>query len=729
MSPTVSLGNGDPHLEEYPMLNSRMRLGLAGLSFLVASFILISALKSPNMTAVSAKAQNNERKLENLIPKHVPLSIRIKKEKEKAFKDLENEKWASDFELEVTNTGTKPIYEFYLNLILDVKNSAYRNVMAEVYYGRVELGDHRVLARPDDIPLKPGETCTLKIHPGVVSAWEKIRREEGRPLPKLIQVEFQLLSFGDGTGFVGDTAVPVPRKLEEIRNCTPQQNKGDPRNLDWRRGGVLAFDTAAKNDLPARFLPVNFLGKDNSKTAPASIVDDSCCPTGCTAIVAYTELACYNCPIQNRFYSSTCSNAEAVCAAPSFDTKECTIPETGETYLCLKIDIHVCNGLPAGTPTPTPSPTPESCQVYCTDAGALRGADDCKYPFPFNGCPAFEIRRGDCCYQGECPSPFPTPPECPDGWTTPGYYGYPICKWGNCLPPNPTAQEQCEALGYYWNFASNTCHSTPQTQVQCATADWYWNFTNSTCPSTPAVGMCGGGPDWGNYPSSGCFTSGLGIFAGICDRSTAFKSNCFQYDGDYDPHYCVCTGCDSCGGSPILIDEPGGFDLTDVNHGVRFDLNGNGTPDRLSWTRPSSTGSWLALDLNRNGMIDSGKELFGNFTFQTEPPEGVGKNGFRALAEYDKPENGGNADGVIDNRDAVFAKLLLWRDINHNGISEPDELRPLSASGVEAMSLDYKESRRRDRFGNQFRYRAKIYGANHHELARWAWDVFLLSSQ
>ena len=135
------------------------------------------------------------------------------------------------------------------------------------------------------------------------------------------------------------------------------------------------------------------------------------------------------------------------------------------------------------------------------------------------------------------------------------------------------------------------------------------------------------------------------------------------------------------------------------------------------------------LDRNRNGTVDTGKELFGNFTFQTEPPAGVEKNGFRALAVYDKPEDGGNGDGTIDNRDAVFWKLRLWRDANHNGVSEASELLPLSEFGIESISLDYKESRHRDRYGNQFRYRAKIYGAKHQELGRWAYDVYLLSAK
>jgi len=221
----------------------------------------------------------------------------------------------------------------------------------------------------------------------------------------------------------------------------------------------------------------------------------------------------------------------------------------------------------------------------------------------------------------------------------------------------------------------------------------------------------------------------LGVFGGLCGRSTTFINKCYQDNGDYDGHYCVCLGCDWCGGSPILVDVPGGFNMTDVDHGVPFDLNSNGTSDRLSWTSPSSTAAWLVLDRNRNGTIDNGKELFGNFTFQTDAPAGVEKNGFRALAEYDKPEEGGYCDGVIDDRDAVFSKLRLWQDVNHNGVSEANELHPLSTFGIESISVDYKESRHRDRYGNQFRYRAKVYGANHQELGRWAYDVFLLSAK
>jgi hypothetical protein len=204
-----------------------------------------------------------------------------------------------------------------------------------------------------------------------------------------------------------------------------------------------------------------------------------------------------------------------------------------------------------------------------------------------------------------------------------------------------------------------------------------------------------------------------------------------------NPRPCLVDGnpCDPCDPdcTPIILDTDGeGFHLTSAEAGVMFDISGSGQTIRIAWTNPDFHNAFLTLP-GPDGLVHNGKELFGNFTPQ---PPSDHPNGFIALAQYDKPENGGNGDGIIDQRDEVYSRLRLWIDENHDGICQPNELHRLPELGVYSLSFNYVESRRTDEFGNRFRYKARVNSGERQdfrddrqhgvdEVGRWSYDVFL----
>jgi hypothetical protein len=137
---------------------------------------------------------------------------------------------------------------------------------------------------------------------------------------------------------------------------------------------------------------------------------------------------------------------------------------------------------------------------------------------------------------------------------------------------------------------------------------------------------------------------------------------------------------DSQTSTPLVLDLNGdGVHTVTQSNGVAFDLQGNGQLIKTAWT--DGHDGLLALDLNHDGVINSGAELFGDGTLLNTGR--IAQNGFEALQQYDL-----NLDGVIDAQDSVFSDLKVWVDTDGNGESSTLELHSLLELGVQSLDLN-----------------------------------------
>jgi hypothetical protein len=142
--------------------------------------------------------------------------------------------------------------------------------------------------------------------------------------------------------------------------------------------------------------------------------------------------------------------------------------------------------------------------------------------------------------------------------------------------------------------------------------------------------------------------------------------------------------------------------FTSIEQGVTFDIDGDGDADRVSWTEAGSDIAFLALDVNGDGRITSGRELVGAHAVAGA------RNGPTALIALAADAAGGERRGVVDSENPLFFKLLLWTDANHNGVGETAELR--SAHQVlSGIGLGFQFQHRKDRHGNESRYRGFVH--------------------
>lgn len=150
----------------------------------------------------NAAASPDERKIENVVSEHAPVKVKLRNEK--SFKDARNKNWARELEIEVKNVGDKPIYFVNVAIVMPEIIIDGGKFMLGTSYGRTKLKLPETPVEDGDVPILPGESVTLKMRDAEVKAFEHFRDDERRwEDPKRIEIEVQIINFGDGTFMFG----------------------------------------------------------------------------------------------------------------------------------------------------------------------------------------------------------------------------------------------------------------------------------------------------------------------------------------------------------------------------------------------------------------------------------------------------------------------------------------------------------------------------------------------
>jgi len=152
-------------------------------------------------------------------------------------------------------------------------------------------------------------------------------------------------------------------------------------------------------------------------------------------------------------------------------------------------------------------------------------------------------------------------------------------------------------------------------------------------------------------------------------------------------------------GDPIIIDLNGNGVETLSGKGVYFDHGGDGVKERTGWV--AGTDGFLVRDLNGDGLITTGLELFGNKTHLRDGS--TAGNGYQALTELDD-----NLDGSIDSRDKAWSTLQIWQDKNSDGRTDAGELYTLADAGIAAISTRFSSSTYQDENGEHHRQTGSV---------------------
>ena len=137
---------------------------------------------------------------------------------------------------------------------------------------------------------------------------------------------------------------------------------------------------------------------------------------------------------------------------------------------------------------------------------------------------------------------------------------------------------------------------------------------------------------------------------------------------------------------PLALDLNGnGIETLAANghDGALFDHERLGIRTATGWIH--SNDGILVYDRNGDGKINDGGEIFGDNTLLKNGKTAA--HGFEAAADLDD-----NSDGKLDAADSAFGKLGVWRDLNHNGISEEGEIFALKDLRIKSLNLGYTQA-------------------------------------
>ena len=340
---------------------------IVSFALLVLAFGLGAGAAQPRQEG-SADAAPQEREFKNTVRAHVPIKVKIKNEQ--SFKNLKNKNWARELEIEIKNTGAKPIYYLYVVISMPDVIALGHPVSLRTIYGRKELAFFDTPLVPEDVPILPGESYTLKFPESHIRGYEKWREEEKRADPKKVEFYMQIINYGDGTGFEAMEGLRVPR---------PPRKRSRNEPPAWRPpgDGQPALKAGAKDSpgkllepfypsTPASLLRVNFSPAGTAPTSAPTIQ----LPGGCTNCQHSNDCmwgrhGFPDCPCDDtsQFPSvmsvNSCGDASGRCLRVVTKSEPCDTQFNGQQFCQFQEFVGECS---EGDPTPTPTPTPDPSQ-------------------------------------------------------------------------------------------------------------------------------------------------------------------------------------------------------------------------------------------------------------------------------------------------------------------------------------------------------------------------------